>query len=104
MTSVYQPHDHKHCIKGALEEARALCAQKGVRLTALRETVLELIWQSHRPVGAYEILAELTRIQDKSAQPPTVYRALDFLLEHGLIHRLSSLNAFIGCPHPEKKT
>ena len=37
-----------------------------------------------------------------AAAPPTVYRALDFLMAHGLVHRIESLNAFIGCDHPDK--
>lgn len=96
----YTPHDHNDCIQGALTEARVICHSRGVRLTALRERVLELVWQSHCPVGAYEILAELTQGELKPAQPPTVYRALDFLQEQGLVHRLSSINAYIGCSRP----
>ena len=103
MTSAYHPHNHRHCIEGALKEARSLCQSKSARLTPLREKVLELVWQSHSPIGAYDLLAELGRLEERAAQPPTVYRALDFLMEHGLIHRLSSLNAFIGCTHPGEK-
>ncbi|MRI33332.1 Fur family transcriptional regulator [Endozoicomonas sp. OPT23] len=103
MTNPYHPHNHRHCIEDALQEARSLCKDKGARLTPLREKVLELVWQSHSPIGAYDILAELGRLEERSAQPPTVYRALDFLMEHGLIHRLSSLNAFIGCSHPSEQ-
>ena len=61
--------------------------------------MLELVWNSHRPVGAYDILSELTN-EGKSAAPPTVYRALDFLIEARLVHRLDSLNAYVGCPDP----
>ena len=95
------PHDHDHCVSHALAEADALCARQGVRLTALRRRVLELVWQSHRPLGAYDILAVLSEQDGRRAAPPTVYRALDFLLENGLVHRIASLNAFIGCIHPE---
>lgn len=98
--SPYTPHNHKRCIHDALHKARILCRNRGVRLTVLREKVLELVWQSHCPVGAYEILAELTQGESKPAQPPTVYRALDFLQEQGLVHRLSSINAYIGCSRP----
>jgi Fur family zinc uptake transcriptional regulator len=77
------------------------CARQGLRLTALRRRVLELVWQSHKPLGAYDILAVLSEQDGRRAAPPTVYRALDFLLENGLVHRISSLNAFIGCNHPE---
>ena len=94
------PHDHSRCVSGALSAADAVCAQNGARLTALRRRVLELVWQSHRPLGAYDILGVLSSEDGRRAAPPTVYRALDFLLEHGLIHRLASLNAFIGCNHP----
>jgi Fur family zinc uptake transcriptional regulator len=61
--------------------------------------VLEIIWQSHAPIGAYDILDAL-RKEGRSAQPPTVYRALDFLLAQGLAHRITSLNAYIGCTAP----
>jgi Fur family zinc uptake transcriptional regulator len=84
----------------ALSEADELCAQKGLRLTALRRRVLELVWQSHKPLGAYDILAVLSEEDGRRAAPPTVYRALDFLLENGLVHRIASLNAFTGCNHP----
>lgn len=95
-----RPHDHSHCVHTALSEADTLCAQKGLRLTALRRRVLELVWQSHKPLGAYDILAVLSEEDGRRAAPPTVYRALDFLLENGLVHRIASLNAFTGCNHP----
>ncbi|NLY13853.1 MAG: transcriptional repressor [Gammaproteobacteria bacterium] len=93
---------HQYCISHALESAEEVCAQRGVRLTPLRKRVLELVWQSHKPLGAYDILDMLSREDDRRAAPPTVYRGLDFLLENGLIHRLASLNAYIGCSHPEE--
>ena len=58
------------------------------------------MWQSHKPLGAYDILAVLSEQDGRRAAPPTVYRALDFLLENVLVHRISSLNAFVGCNHP----
>jgi Fur family zinc uptake transcriptional regulator len=72
-----------------------------LRLTALRKRVLELVWASHKPLGAYDILGVLSDEDGRRAAPPTVYRALDFLLENGLVHRIASLNAFVGCSHPE---
>jgi Fur family zinc uptake transcriptional regulator len=87
-------------VHSALSEADALCASQGLRLTALRRRVLELVWQSHKPLGAYDILAVLSEEDGRRAAPPTVYRALDFLLENGLVHRIASLNAFTGCNHP----
>ena len=94
-------HDHSQCVDNALADADALCARQGVRLTALRRRVLELVWQSHKPLGAYDILGTLSEEDGRRAAPPTVYRALDFLLENGLIHRIASLNSFIGCNRPE---
>src|SRR5690606_7037653 len=98
----YTPHDHDHCVSSALAEADTLCARQGVRLTTLRKRVLELVWQSHKPLGAYDILAVLSEEDGRKAAPPTVYRALDFLQENGLVHRIASLNAFIGCAHPRQ--
>ncbi|MFB9885982.1 Fur family transcriptional regulator [Balneatrix alpica] len=95
----FTPHNHQRCIHSALNTARLLCQQRGVRLTPVRERVLELIWQSHKPLGAYELLPQLAADGYNSA-PPTVYRALEFLLEQGLIHRIASLNAFVGCCEP----
>ena len=92
-------HDHRRCVAGALDGAKAVCSERGARLTPVRQRVLEIIWQSHRPLGAYAILDVLSG-EGHSSAPPTVYRALEFLLMHGLVHRLSSLNAFIGCAHP----
>lgn len=96
-------HDHDHCIQDALEAARNLCMSRGVRLTDLRLQVLELIWQNHKPLGAYTLMEMLAKANTRRVAPPTVYRALDFLLEQGLIHRINVLNAFIGCPSPGTK-
>ena len=93
-------HDHAACIDAALDRAAELCARRGARLTRLRRRVLELVWQGHAAVKAYDLLAELDR-EGGSAKPPTVYRALDFLMAHGLVHRLESLNAYVGCPQPD---
>jgi Fur family zinc uptake transcriptional regulator len=92
-------HDHGRCVAAALERAAEVCAAKGARLTVLRRRVLELVWARHRPIGAYDILAALGRRRG-SVAPPTVYRALEFLKAHGLIHRIESLNAFVGCERP----
>ena len=94
-------HNHSHCVGDAMTKAERLCASSGARFTALRRRVLELVWSSHQSVKAYDLLDDL-RLSDPSAKPATVYRALDFLLEQGLIHRVESLNAFVGCRHPDK--
>lgn len=94
------PHDHAHCVADALTRADALCAERGARLTILRRRVLELVWSSHRPRGAYAILEELSQQDGKAVAPLTVYRALEFLVEQGLVHRIESLNAYVGCAAP----
>ncbi|MCB5162133.1 Fur family transcriptional regulator [Marinomonas algarum] len=94
-------HNHNQCIKTALATAESLCAAQGQRLTKVRRRALELIWESHRPLGAYQLLAKLAEEGFNSA-PPTVYRALDFLLTAGLIHKVESMNAYLGCAHADK--
>jgi Fur family zinc uptake transcriptional regulator len=91
-------HDHTACIKDAIKKAEAICLQRGTQLTPIRHKVLELIWESHQAVKAYDLLDRIKPFND-SAKPATVYRALDFLLENKLIHRVESMNAFIGCNH-----
>ena len=91
-------HDHGRCVQTAVSRAHDLCARRGARLTPLREQVLELVWRSHAPIGAYQLMERLAESRGRVA-PPTIYRALDFLKENGFIHRLESLNAFIACPH-----
>lgn len=97
---VFGQHNHQHCIDAALTRAQQLCAAKQVKLTPLRMQVFQLIWQSHKPLGAYALMAQLEAVTGKRVAPPTVYRALEFLLEQGLIHRVHSLNAYMGCNQP----
>jgi len=89
-------HDHAACVRAALDRAAAICAERGVKLTELRRRVLELVLDRHTPVGAYDILERLAAERGRVA-PPTVYRALDFLVSQGLVHRIDSRNAFVGC-------
>ena len=83
-----------------LQSAERLCAERGARLTTQRRTVLALLCGSERPLSAYEILNRM-RATTRNPAPPTVYRALDFLLAQGLVHKLESLHAFVGCSHPD---
>jgi Fur family zinc uptake transcriptional regulator len=89
-------HDHSVCVNTAIRSAEQLCHSRGVQLTPIRKRTLELIWSNHKASKAYDLLDQLKPELD-SAKPTTVYRALDFLLEQGLIHRVESLNAFVGC-------
>ena len=94
-------HDHPN-VKERLADAERFCATTGVRLTPLRKEVLELILNASGPMGAYDLLAKIKNDSDRPAAPPTVYRTLDFLLENGFIHRLTSINAYIPCCHPRE--
>ena len=95
-----QHHDHDACVASALAAAERICTLRKSRLTPNRRRVLELIWSSHDVVGAYDLLAALQK-EDPAAKPPTIYRALEFLLELGLIHRIESANGFTRCEAPE---
>jgi Fur family transcriptional regulator, zinc uptake regulator len=91
-------HDHDRCSNEAMVQAEAICAKRGQRLTAIRRQVLQALLTSHKPLGAYEIIDLLAADGGRPA-PITVYRALDFLRENGLVHRIESRNAFIACVH-----
>jgi Fur family zinc uptake transcriptional regulator len=79
-----------------LRHASQICEAKGARLTDLRREVLALILDADAPTGAYDLLDRLRATRHRAA-PPTVYRALEFLLEHGLVHKLESLSSYVGC-------
>ena len=87
-------------VKHVLHQAELLCDSRSLRFTESRRRILELVCQSSQPVGAYKLLDDL-REDGISAAPPTVYRALDFLLDNGLIHRLATNNTYLACAHPE---
>jgi Fur family transcriptional regulator, zinc uptake regulator len=75
------------------------CQREGAQLTPLRRRVLDILSDSAAPLGAYAILEELSRREGKQVAPPTVYRTLDFFLDHGFVHKIESLNAYAPCEH-----
>jgi len=83
-------------IAAAIAQAETRCVAAGKKFTDLRRRVFEIVAASSTPLGAYEILAVLTEERGRT-DPPTVYRALEFLLEFGLLHRVESLNAYLAC-------
>ncbi len=90
-------HDHGRCTSAAIAHAEELCAARAQRLTPMRRHVLQALLASHRPLGAYEIIE---RLADPARPAPiTIYRALDFLRDNGLVHRIESRNAFVACVH-----
>ena len=94
------PAHHVHDAGGFVHAVEQACIARGLRLTPLRAQVLGLIAAAGKPVKAYDLLDQM-KAENGSSAPPTVYRALDFLLEQGFIHRLASVNAFVGCHHPQ---
>jgi Fur family zinc uptake transcriptional regulator len=93
------PKHHVHDGDAFVREVERACEQRGLRLTPIRANALRLIAAAGRPIKAYDLLDQMKATHDAAA-PPTVYRALDFLLEHGFIHKLASINAYVGCHHP----
>ena len=89
-------HDHGRCTADAITHAEQVCARRAQKFTPIRRQVLQALLSSHRPLGAYEVIDELAKSMPRPA-PITVYRALDFLMENGLVHRIESRNAFLAC-------
>src|SRR5438132_11016246 len=91
-------HDHGRCAADALDHAERVCKMRAQNFTPIRRRVLQALLSSHRPLGAYELIDELATSMPRPA-PITIYRALDFLIENGLVHRIESRNAFLACAH-----
>ena len=91
-------HDHGRCTADAIAHAEQVCAKRAQKFTPIRRQVLAALLSSHRPLGAYEVIDELAKSMQRPA-PITVYRALDFLMENGLVHRIESRNAYLACAH-----
>jgi Fur family zinc uptake transcriptional regulator len=98
-TAPFAAHDHGHCIASALSAAQSTCAEAGLRLTPVRLRTLEILLEAHEALGAYEVLARLDA-DGFGSKPPVAYRALTFLVDAGLAHRIERLNAFVACVHP----
>lgn len=91
-------HNHSRCLASALARAEAAFVARGLRLTDLRRNVFEEIAASHHSIGAYDILERLSKKGTRLA-PISVYRAIDALIEAGVVHRLESKNAYFACHH-----
>jgi Fur family transcriptional regulator, zinc uptake regulator len=92
-------HDHHHHHGDALAAAEAHCARQGLKLTDMRKQVFESLAAAPGAMGAYDLIDALASAGHKRLAPVSVYRALDFLMEAGLAHKIESLNAFVACPH-----
>lgn len=96
-------HDHDRCSADGILHAEQVCKARAQKFTPIRRQVLEALLSSHRPLGAYEVIDELAKSMPRPA-PITVYRALDFLMGNGLVHRIESRNAFLACAHDHDAT
>ncbi len=95
------PKHHVHDARGFVQAVEKACSERGLRLTPIRSRVLRLLAEAGKPVKAYELLDQVRAGKGAGADaPPTIYRALDFLLANGFIHKLQSVNAFVACHHP----
>ncbi len=95
----FEAHDHAHCAREGMARAEELARQRGLRMTPVRRRTLEILLEDHRALGAYEVLERLAQ-DGFGRQPPVAYRALEFLVDNGLAHRIQRLNAFTACSHP----
>ena len=94
----FAPHDHSRCSGETMALAEAQVAARGQRMTPVRRRTLEILLESHHALGAYDVLDRLAA-SGFGKQPPVAYRALEFLEEQGLAHRIRRLNAFTACMH-----
>ena len=90
-------HDHGRCAADALRHAEATARRDGLRLTDQRRSVLAALLQSHVPASAYDVIDRLADESGRRPAPVTVYRALEFLVEHRFAHRIESRNAYVAC-------
>ena len=89
-------NENTNTLNADILAAEAICISRGVRLTKLRQAILEVLLEADAPVKAYDVI-DIMRDKGERLTPASVYRVLDFLLRHGLIHRINALNAFIPC-------
>jgi Fur family zinc uptake transcriptional regulator len=91
-------HDHGRCTADGLGHAEQVLKARAQKFTPIRRQVLQALLSSHRALGAYEVIDALAKSMPRPA-PITVYRALDFLMANGLVHRIESRNAYLACAH-----
>ena len=100
MNETRRPAPETTDIDAQLRRTEAICDGRSVRLTPMRRAVYRSLLESARPMTAYDLLDRLSEAQGRRLAPPTIYRALEFLMDQGLLHRLESLNAYVVCEQP----
>lgn len=94
--NAFAPHDHERCRRSVMDAVKDSCKSRGLRLTPPRECVLRALLEDHKAMTAYELLERL-RAEGLGSQPPVAYRALDFLVANGFVHRIERVSAFVAC-------
>ncbi|SEM94645.1 Fur family transcriptional regulator, zinc uptake regulator [Pseudorhodobacter antarcticus] len=100
MPNAFDNHDHSHCATTGLAQAETILAARNQRLTPVRRETLRILLSEHRALGAYDVLERLADA-GFGKQPPVAYRALEFLVDQGFAHKITRLNAFAACMHPD---
>ena len=95
--------DGRHDPAERVALAASICDERGAKLTDLRREILEILWETRQPTGAYALLGALKAKEARRVGPPTIYRTLDFLVSHGLVSKIESKNAYVPCVHPERE-
>ena len=95
------PSDLNAATRQGLDSAIAACRLRGALVTPLREAVLKALWLAERPVGAYDLRAQLEETLGRRLAAPSIYRTLNFLCEQGVAARIESRNAYVACGHPD---
>ena len=88
-------------LNDTIHKVEQICKSNKLGLTQIRRQVFEIIIKNNKPIKAYEILDKISNLNNKLSHPPTVYRAIDFLIENGFVHKLNSINSYVGCFHPK---
>src|ERR1700761_8792926 len=96
------PTSHIERVEPAMALAEEICRDRGTKLTQVRRRILELLAEEYRPLGAYDLMERLRQTMKRPFSPPTIYRALEFLLAHRLIARIESRNAFVLRAHAQR--
>lgn len=97
----FENHDHGQCMSEAMTAAETYCLENKLQFTPVRRRVLEILLAEHKAMGAYDILPQLAE-EGLGSQPPVIYRALDFLVNNGFVHKIARMNAYVACNHPGK--
>ena len=79
------------------------CLKNKKSLTPSRTLVIKTLSKYKKPISAYELRDEINNKGDVNINISQIYRVLEFWIDLGLIHKISSINKFLLCITPEEK-